>query len=232
MAKPYAVVVLFVLAGLIMTGCSVFGGKAADEPAHRVAVQDGDFELREYASYVIAETTVAEPFEDAIEIGFGRLFDYISGANRNATKIEMTAPVLTEPEGEKIQMTAPVFVEPGDQSGASEDQALASSDRSWTISFVLPEAYMLETAPRPTDPQISLREVPEHRVASVRFSGRFRNEAAEENRQRLDEWLSDRGLEHRADWRFAGYNPPWTIPAFRRNEVLVTLAGQAAAAAE
>jgi len=51
----------------------------------------------------------------------------------------------------------------------------------------------------------------------------FSRAAAEEKRQVLADWLASRGLAHQADWQFAGYNPPWTIPALRRNEVLVTL---------
>ena len=47
--------------------------------------------------------------------------------------------------------------------------------------------------------------------------------AAEENRQVLADWLASRGLAHQGDWQFAGDNPPWTVPALRRNEVLVTL---------
>ena len=36
-------------------------------------------------------------------------------------------------------------------------------------------------------------------------------------------WIEARGPEHAEDWQMAGYNPPWTIPMLRRNEVLVTL---------
>jgi DNA gyrase inhibitor GyrI len=96
-------------------------------------------------------------------------------------------------------------------------------DESWTIAFVLPEGVTAETAPTPTDDRVTLRDLPSRRVASIKFTGRFRNAAAEEKRQLLADWLAARGLTHQGDWQFAGYNPPWTVPALRRNEVLVTL---------
>ncbi len=79
------------------------------------------------------------------------------------------------------------------------------------------------SAPTPTDQGVTLRDLPPRRVASIKFTGRFRNAAAEEKRQLLADWLAARGLTHQGDWQFAGYNPPWTVPALRRNEVLVTL---------
>ena len=45
----------------------------------------------------------------------------------------------------------------------------------------------------------------------------------EAERQSLAGWIEARGLGHAGDWQMAGYNPPWTIPMLRRNEVLVTL---------
>ena len=55
-----------------------------------------------------------------------------------------------------------------------------------------------------------------------RFSGFLRDKTAEQQRGRLEAWLKARGMEHEDDWRVAGYNPPWTIPQLRRNEVLVS----------
>ncbi len=54
---------------------------ATEEPSFQVLEQDGSFELREYAPYVVAETRVEAAFEDAGSIAFQRLFRYISGYN-------------------------------------------------------------------------------------------------------------------------------------------------------
>ncbi len=202
------------LAGL-MTGCSVFGGRAAPEPDYETLVADPPFEIRRYDPLVVARTTVDAPYEAGVDTGFARLFDYISGANEppsggEGAEIAMTAPVLTETGGE-IAMTAPVLTE-----GAAADGPV-------TVSFVLPEGYTLANAPRPTDPAVEIAELPARRVAVARFSGFLEPDNIAEARADLEAWLARRGAEHRGDWQAAGYNPPWTLPWLRRNEVIVTL---------
>ena len=229
-----------VAAAASMAACSVFGGKAADEPAYTVVVEEGDFQIREYGGYAVAETEAPPPFNTATRIGFRRLVRYISGANTGKRKIEMTAPVELEPKGEKISMTAPVILEPrGEKISmtapvvlAPQENAARSGDgtalaggeiRSWTMAFVLPEGYTAENAPAPTNPTVRVRDVAPRRVACLSFSGFLRNRRAEEERGKLVAWLQQRGLDHEGDWRVAGYNPPWTIPQLRRNEVQVSL---------
>jgi hypothetical protein len=224
MRKARSIGLLALAVSLVVAGCSVFGGKAADEPAYRVVEQHGAIEIREYDRFAVAETSVVAPFDEATGTGFRRLLDYISGANRGATKIEMTAPVLTEPKGEKIAMTAPVLAQPrNEMREVTAPSLMPEGEESWTIAFVLPEGVTAETAPTPTDQRVTLRDLPSRRVARITFTGRFRNATAEEKRRLLADWLAARGLTHQGDWQFAGYNPPWTIPALRRNEVLVTL---------
>jgi hypothetical protein len=202
----------------------VFGGEAADEPEYRAIEQDGDVEIREYDGFTVAETTVMAPFDEATGAGFRRLFGYISGGNRSKRKIEMTAPVLTEPKGERIAMTAPLLAQPSNEMREVTASSLnPEGDEGWTIAFVLPEGFTAASAPAPTDPRVTLRDFPSRRVASIKFSGRFRSATAEVKRQFLADWLASRGLSHSGDWQVAGYNPPWTIPALRRNEILVTL---------
>ncbi|MXZ22014.1 MAG: heme-binding protein [Caldilineaceae bacterium SB0665_bin_25] len=206
----------------VVSACSVFGGKAAEEPAYRIVLADGAIQVREYGPYAVAETVVREPFDTASRAGFGRLFDYISGANQKAAMIDMTAPVAVA--SEEIAMTAPVLASPQPANGAP-GRLGDGAGAGWTITFVLPEGMTVETAPRPADARVTLRDVPARRVAAIRFSGRFRNAAAESQRRELAAWLEGRDLAHEGDWRMAGYNPPWTLPPLRRNEVLVTLTG-------
>lgn len=206
-----------------VAACSAFGGKAAEEPAYNVVIEDGDFQVREYDAYAVAETMVSPPFDSATRTGFGRLVRYISGANSGKRKIEMTAPVELEPRGEKIKMTAPVVLSPVEYSGASQGPALTGAAiETWRMAFVLPEGYTAENSPVPSNPAVMIRDVAPRKMASVRFGGFLGDRKAEQERMRLASWLDAQGMEHMGDWRVAGYNPPWTIPALRRNEVLVT----------
>ncbi len=204
--------------GALMTGCSVFGGKAAEEPPFETLVSEPPHEIRRYGPIVVAQTTVDAPYDTAVRTGFGRLFDYISGANEppaggSGAEIAMTAPVLTEREAE-IAMTAPVLTAGADGSGPV------------TIAFVLPEGYDLASAPRPTDPLVELAEIPARRVGVARFSGSLDEAGIAEARAGLEVWLAARGdrpASGSGGWQAAGYNPPWTLPWLRRNEVIVTL---------
>ena len=194
---------------MMTAGCSVFGGRAAPEPGYETVVSEPPFEIREYPALTVARTSATGDRDAAVRTGFDRLFDYISGANEPARDIAMTAPVMTEPEGEgeDIAMTAPVMTE-GDEGG-------------WTVMFVLPEEFTAETAPRPTDPEVSIATIPARRVAVATFSGFLDRQSIAETREALADWLADRPDRPAGAWQAAGYNPPWTLPWLRRNEVMV-----------
>ena len=192
------------LAGFVgLAACSVFGSAAAPEPEYSVVLAEPPFELRDYGELVVAKT----PMTNGSGAAFGRLFDYISGENSAARDIAMTAPVLdTEhADGTEIAMTAPVLQ---GRNGARE------------MVFVLPEDMTPQTAPVPTDPRVSLATIPPRRVAVVRYSG-FLSRRASTEEARLREWLARKDLTPAGPAELAGYNPPWTLPPFRRNEVMI-----------
>ena len=211
-----------VAAALIVGACSVFGGKAAEEPPYSIVLADGDIEVRAYDAYAVAWTTAPGSFDDAVEIGFQRLFRYITGANVSATDIHMTAPVLTEPD--RLEAGALVAAPQHAGDGDAPATLVGAGIDGWSIGFVLPAGYTAATAPVPTGTDITVSDVAARCVAGIRFSGTLSGEAGEAERQSLAAWIEARGLEHAGDWQMAGYNPPWTIPMLRRNEVLVTLA--------
>jgi len=182
---------------------------AIEEPGFKVLEQDGSFELREYAPYVVAETRVEAGFEDAGSIAFQRLFRYISGNNVAQQKIAMTAPV-TQSRGEKIAMTAPV--------------TQVVDGRAFLVAFTLPSTYTLATAPRPLDPTIRIRELPAQLVACWRYSGRWTASNYNDNEALLRERIKARGLTARGEPVLARYNPPFTPWFMRRNEVLIPVA--------
>lgn len=203
--------VFSILTSIIMAGCSVVGQSNVETAPYEVieSVQDKNIEIRQYDSLVLVSTPMAgEGRNDA----FRNLFQYITGANEGEADIAMTAPVLMDEkkennEGTEIPMTAPVFMD------ESNDGA--------TMSFVLPKEYTLETAPQPTNDAITLSAVKNYKVAAIRFSGTLGEGNIAKHRKILEDWLAGSDYKATGDYITAGYNAPFTIPMFRRNEVLV-----------
>jgi hypothetical protein len=187
-----------------------------EEPPHVVLVREGAFEVRDYAPQVVAETRVPEGRGDPANAGFRPLADYIFGANAPKARIAMTAPVTTRAAGqatggrggEKIAMTAPVTTRSGGDGHV--------------VAFIMPAAARLATMPAPTDPAVRLREEPARRFAVTRFGG-FTGAATVAARTRdLRGFIARRGLVPTgAPPILARYDPPWTLPPLRRNEVWI-----------
>lgn len=186
---------------------------AIEIPQYRVLEQEGSYELREYSSYLIAETEVEAGFMNAGNIAFGRLFRYISGANTSRTEIAMTAPVeqSTPGEGEKIAMTAPV--------------EQATVDGVYRVGFIVPRKFTRDSVPKPTDPRVTIREVPARTVAVWRYSGRWTEENFREHERELRALLARKGLRTVPGDSaiIARYDAPFMPWFMRRNEVLIPL---------
>jgi hypothetical protein len=195
---------------ILATAIIIFGAMdamAIEEAAYKVLKKDNQFEIRDYAPHILAETIVEGDLEEAGNNAFNRLFRYISGGNRSREKVAMTAPVSQEPMGEKIKMTAPV--------GQQRVQ------EKWAVSFMMPASYTLETLPDPEDPKVTLRQVPARRVAAVRYSGFWSEKNYLRYKLELESWIHERGLTIVGDPTWARYNPPFTPWFLRRNEILI-----------
>lgn len=180
-------------------------------PGYTVVDKKQEYEVRRYDSFIVAETSrVGNPAE-AMSEGFNELFRYISGENVSNAKITMTAPVLrsSEDRGASIPMTAPVL---------KQEQGASSS-----ISFVMPPGSTLEGLPQPKSPAVTLRVMPPHTVAVITFSGYATEETIAEQTSILLNALQRDGLTVRSAPRIALYNPPWTPPFMRRNEVMADI---------
>jgi hypothetical protein len=201
------------VSGVLLAGCSAFGiREGTAEPRYSVLAAPNGLEIRLYGPRIAAETAIAAGEEDARYEGFRRLAGYIFGANRAKAKIDMTVPVVQQ-KGEAIAMTAPV------------GQA-RSDDGQWVIRFFMPAEWTMETLPVPENPAVVLVQVPDETIAVLRFTGLW---GADNIAARRAELLQR--LEVTA-WKPVGtpvawfYDPPWTIPFLRRNEVVVTVAAR------
>ena len=201
-------ITLVIVSSIMLGACSMFGyNTGVKEPPFSALKTDGAYELREYPHIVMVTSYAKGNFENAQDESFNKLFDYISGKNASKTKIPMTAPVFVEPKGEKIPMTAPVI--------------MSETDKGWAMSFVLPEDATLETAPLPLDPSLKLEERKNLKFAVVKFNGLFSERNFEEYTKALNTWIEKNGLKPTGAAMRAGYNPPWTLPPLRRNEILI-----------
>ena len=210
--------VAMLAASAVLAGCSVFGIRSGTEqvPYELVADLGDDLEVRRYPARVAAEARVpaeaeGEDGDDPMGRAFRLLFDYIKGANDGGREIAMTAPVETQ-RGAEIAMTAPV---------ETRDAAAASGDGTAAMRFFLPASYTMDGAPRPTDPRLRLVEVPARTLAVLRFSGFGGRASVAEERRALLARLEDGAWQATGEPVALFYDPPWTLPFLRRNEVAV-----------
>ncbi len=194
------------LTGASLAACSVVGVREAEEPAFSVVERVGAVEVRQYAPRVAAETAVDGGELEARSAGFRRLAGYIFGNNRSRAKIAMTAPVAQAKE--TIAMTAPV-AQARDASG------------QWTIRFFMPAKYTMETLPQPLDPAVQLVTVPGETMAVLRFSGSTAPNVIDAKERTLLRILQGGAWQPTETVVAWFYDPPWTLPPFRRNEVAV-----------
>jgi hypothetical protein len=179
-----------------------------EQQQYQVVERSGEIELRLYADCVVADVVVAGSAEQAGNSAFRPLISYISGSNRSAASLAMTAPVIQQEAPEKLAMTAPVI-----QEAAGEDR--------WTVSFVLPGSRPIEEYPVPTDPRVTLRAVPGETAAALRWSGRWTSGNVATRTEELSRGIAEAGWEPVGAPRWARFDPPWKPPFARRNEIVI-----------
>jgi len=185
---------------------------ATEQPAYVVLERSGGVELRQYSPRLVAETTVTGDELSARNQGFRVIADYIFGGNQGRAAIAMTSPVAQSPaRAQKIAMTAPVAQSAG-QNG------------EWTVQFFMPAKYTLATLPKPNSARVRITELPAQRFAVLRFSGLAGRGTVASKTADLRARVAAMG------WTVTGapvswfYDPPWTLPPMRRNEVALPIA--------
>jgi hypothetical protein len=180
-----------------------------EQPEYSVISSAGPIEIRAYGAMIAAEAIVQGDRKPAINEGFRLIAAYIFGANKPNEKIAMTAPVQQQGKA-KIAMTAPVTQQ--DARGA------------WTVRFIMPRRWSLDTLPQPDDPRVQLVPVAARRMLVIRFSGLATDARILVKTDEVRKYAAAHGLETRGEPVLAFYNPPWTLPFLRRNEIMLELA--------
>ena len=212
---------------------SVFGKESVKEPPFEVLLERTNaktgYEIRQYGERFAASVTYPAGGNDDTGSPFRTLARYIgvfgTPENEGSTSIAMTAPVVMEKDGaaaaapESIAMTAPVVMENS-----------AGDDGMKKMMFMLPSEYdAMDKIPKPTNPSVHIEELPKEVGVVHRYNGSMDNARNKKVAEALGSQLMEDGVagiteEYVMDnFQFWGYNPPFCLPYFRRNEVWLKL---------
>ena len=175
-------------------GWFLYREKSVEKPNYRVVEEDGEFEIRDYPTLLVAETVVQGEREHGLDRGFARLADYIFARHR---------------EGEKVAMTAPVLSSPAEGGG-------------WLTRFVMPAYYTAQSLPEPGE-DIRIATIPARRVAAVRFHGGPVSSALGAREAQLKSWVGAKKLKAIGPAERAFYNSERIPGPLRRAEVLIPI---------
>lgn len=220
---------------------SVFGYRGAYEQPRYVVIQPigPQAEIRLYEPRVAVQVTIhGDNRDQAAGEAFRLLFAYIAGANRAGEKIAMTTPVGTQagadqPPGDAApgktspapatSATPPSADQDGERIAMTAPVQTTSEGGTVTMRFFLPHDVAQRGAPAPNDPRLRIVAVPQTTLAVLRFSGADSQALHQRKAEALLRLLAA------SDWKPQGpvfrlnYDPPFTIPALRRNEAAVVV---------
>jgi DNA gyrase inhibitor GyrI len=179
-----------------------------ETPRYTVTRAEGPIEVRMYPPRIVASVDMQGSREASISGGFRILAGYIFGGNEGSKKIEMTAPVMQQSAG----------VDPAETGGAAGSRVKGGS---WKVRFLMPSAWSLATLPKAKDDRVVLANAPAATFAVIRFSGLARATALKTKTDELMAFVKTNKLAPQGQPIFAFYNPPWTLPFLRRNEVMI-----------
>ena len=191
--------IISVIAGIVLIGIITLGPimSKVEVPSYKVVNTANNIEVRQYSPMIVAEVQIKGQRKDAIGDGFRLLADYIFGNNITHKNIAMTAPV----QQQKI-------------------------DNTWRISFIMPSEYKMNTLPTPISELITLKEVLAKMFAVITFNGGNSDKNLKKHEEKLIEYIQSQNLLVRGEPKYAFYNPPWTLPFMRRNEVMIEVISQ------
>ncbi len=189
----------------IMAGYSVGN---VESPKYAVVASDGAMDIRAYGPMIVAEAQTRGERQAAINEGFRLVAAYISGGNAARVKVQMTSPVL-----QQQRETADMAPDP------QRDQ-----DGLWTVQFIMPGNWTMETLPNPLDPRVSLKSVAARKFAAIRFSGSVSDATIAQKTEELRQFAYARKQQILGEPVLAFYDPPWTLPFLRRNDIMFELA--------
>jgi hypothetical protein len=170
---------------------------AIETPKYKIISKHEGFEVRRYSDMVIATTKVQADFKSSTSSGFRRIASYIFGGNDKKMKIAMTAPVISDCPSEGLN--------------------------TFNISFVMPKEYSIDDLPKANTSLVSIEQESLGDVAVLTFGGWATESRSISYQQKLSALLKKSGIEPQGGFMVAQFNSPWTLPMFRKNELMARI---------
>jgi len=170
---------------------------AIETPEYKIISKHEGFEVRRYSDMVVATTKVQADYKNSTSSGFRRIASYIFGGNDKEMKIAMTAPVIADCPSEGL--------------------------KSYNISFVMPKEHSMKDLPKANISEVSIQKESLGEVAVLSFGGWASESRSTGYQKKLSELLTKNKIEKKGGFMIAQYNSPWTLPPFRKNEVMVRI---------
>ena len=158
---------------------------AYEEANYEVVKENQKYEIRKYPDRLVIETNSIKGN------GFRKLFNYISGNNRENEEIKMTVPVTQE-----------------------------FKNGSMTMQFYLPSKFNKDNVPKPSNPEIKILTIEGGYYAAIKYSGRSSDKNFLKNKDILEKELKQDNIIILSPPIRASYNSPFTLPMLKRNEVM------------
>lgn len=203
-----------VIAGsLLVAACSAVGySPGIDHTQYEVVRPDqSEVKIRSYDPMIMVVTDMPGGMDSGRPTAYRRLIDYVSGENSKGRALKMASSVYMEGKelghGDKVDQIVPVFMWP--EGGR------------YYMGFVLPAKYTIATAPKPIEKTVWLGEVGAHDAAVLRFNGITGGAQIESQARNLEDWIAGSGYQAAGGYKAALYDPPFSVPALRRNEVMI-----------
>lgn len=204
------VMIYFMISLLLLIIAFVIWQKTAykvDEPKYTVLKSEGPIEIRRYPPLIVAEVKIKGQRYSTINSGFRLLADYIFGNNNSKQKIAMTAPVMQE----------------GIVTSSDATATKPLQDDAWIVRFVMPANFDLASLPHPNNRAITLINLPSKEYIVIRFSGSNSDKNLQDHLDSLLQYSKKHQLNITGRPIMAFYNPPWILPMFKRNEIMLEL---------
>ena len=168
-----------------------------ETPEYKIISKHEGFEVRRYSDMVIATTKVQADYKNSTSSGFRRIASYIFGGNDKEMKIAMTAPVIADCPSEGL--------------------------KSYNISFVMPKEHSMKDLPKANISEVSIQKESLGEVAVLSFGGWASESRSTGYQKKLSKLLIKNKIKTKGGFMIAQYNSPWTLPPFRKNEVMVRI---------